>query len=231
MRGYNTRGATPWVSFDLDGTLIDNPYWRLHFMPWLTAEAMHQHLDNAVLRRAFREEGNRRWRKGRWVDSFDWPSIAVALGLPRIPPPTSPHPEDIRRLVLPHVQSMLWSLRRRNIHLAIVTNGFRAFQLPYLKALGWDYLFDEIITPDLAGTAKPDPSMMRSLEPGLIHIGDRLTHDVLCAQRAGWKAILAGNITNEHDRIDPLSPAHVVPEYWVSDFHTIPAIIDRLLQE
>lgn len=218
-----------WVTFDLDHTLIKSPYWRLHFLPWLTQQARCHEIDITSLKHAFHDEGQRRWSRGEWVGSFDWSAIAETLGLDPIPPVDPPDPATVRTLVMPHVEMVLWALKRLDVRLAVVTNGFKAFQFPYLKALGWDYVFDAIVTPDITGTAKPDPAMMKSLHPVLLHVGDRLTHDVLCAQRIGSRAALVDSSIPEQDRIDPLSPAHIVPDFRIHDYRVIPSIVTTLL--
>ncbi len=229
MYALQNKSRPWWVTFDFDHTLIKSPYWRLHFLPWLTRQAHHQNVDATILRRAIHDEGQRRWARGEWVASFDWSAIAQTLGLDPIPPADQPDATTVRNLVLPHVETVLWSLKRLDVRLAVVTNGFKAFQSPYLKALGWDYVFDAIVTPDIIGTAKPDPAMMKSLHPILLHIGDRLTHDVLCAQRAGAGSALVDSTMPETDRIDPLSPSHIVPDFLIHDFRVIPSIVSTLL--
>lgn len=224
-------GPVPWVTFDMDNTLIKNPYWHLFFRPWLESEALKHHMDYRALWQQFHTEGERRWRQGRWVASFDWADIARALDLSPLPDPPQPSAASLHPLLLPGVEEMLKTLRRMNIRLGLVTNGFNRFQLPYLKSLGWDYCFDAIITPDRVGAAKPDPAVMAPVSPGLAHIGDRRMHDVLAAQRSDRVAILLGNPPVETDRIDPLSPSDVVPDYYLLDYRRLPGIIRGLLAQ
>lgn len=219
----------PWVTFDMDRTLAKSPYWRLHFLPWLQVEAARRGDDFNLLRQRFHAESEARWRRGDWVQSFDWPDIAATIGLPPVPDALPPSTEAVRALVLPGVERMLWELRALDVHLGVVTNGFFACQMPYLKALGWNFLFDAVITPDLVGCAKPDPAALASLQPGLVHIGDRLSHDILVAQRSRRKSILLGPEGPETDRIDPLSPARITPDFHVPDARHVPPIIRALL--
>ncbi|NMP22387.1 HAD family hydrolase [Sulfobacillus harzensis] len=212
---------TPWVTFDFDNTLVKNPYWRLHFRPWLDAEAIRQGTDWRSLWGQFRLEGERRWRAGDWVASFDWVDIANHLGLTPLPDPPRPQESALRPLVLPGAEATLMQLRRLPIRLGLVTNGLWRFQKPYLDALGWNYWFDAIITPDRAGFAKPSPAIMADVSPGLAHVGDRLFHDVLVARRSHRLGILLGVPGQELDRLDPLCPSTVQPDF------TIPSL-DRL---
>ncbi len=227
MNGHDL-GSRPWVTFDMDNTLIQSPYWRLHFRPWLEAEAQRLGTDYRSLWRHFHQRSEELWRRGRWVDSFDWPAIAEHLGLSRVPEVRVSSPKPVRALVPTGVEAMLWSLRQLNVRLAIVTNGFWAFQYPYLKALGWPYLLDAVITPDRVGAAKPNPAIMVPVSPGLIHVGDRLSHDVLAARRSGRKSALVGP-SSEHDHIDPLMPANLEPDWIINDWRHLPQIVASML--
>ncbi|PSR20499.1 MAG: hypothetical protein C7B45_14650 [Sulfobacillus acidophilus] len=232
MKSPDTRAVLrhrPWITFDLDHTLIDSPYWHLHFLPWLEQESGRQSTDMDTLWHCFQREANRAWRAGRWVDAFDWPALAESLGLSRMPAVQQPNPTVIRSLVLPGVEKMLWTLRRYPIRLGLVTNGFSAFQEPFLRALGWDYVFDAIITPDRTGTAKPNPAIMAAVHPGLVHIGDRLSHDVLVATRSHRGSIHLATGLPETDYIDPLSPAMIAPDFSAANLQEVFALITRLL--
>lgn len=216
----------PWVTFDLDNTLVRNPYWRLHLRPWLEAEVGQEWKS---LWGQFRLEGERRWRAGHWVSSFDWSDIACTLGVSALPSPSRPSASTVLPLVLPGAQSTLMAMKRLPVRLGLVTNGFLPYQRPYLEALGWDYLFDRIMTPDVALRAKPDGRIMEALSPGLAHIGDRLSHDVLVAQRTDRLGVLIGVPAQELDRIDPWSPTVVRPDYLVHTLSRLPSLIESLL--
>ncbi len=216
----------PWVTFDLDNTLVRNPYWRLHFGPWLQATVGQEWRS---LWGQFRREGERRWRSGRWVSSFDWTDIAGTLGLPPLPLPTRPPASAVTPLVLPGALSTLMAIKRLPVRLGLVTNGFLPFQRPYLEALGWDYLFERIVTPDVTLRAKPDSRIMDALSPGVVHIGDRLSHDVLVAHRSHRLGVLIGVSAQELDRIDPWSPTVVRPDFVLENLRGLPALIQSLL--
>ncbi len=220
----------PWVTFDLDNTLIRSPFAYLHFLPWLKDQAQKRNLGDDQLWERIRGHAERKWRRGDWVPSFDWATIVQESGLDVLPDPMQPRAVNLRPLVLPHVDRMLRELRRLPVSLALVTNGFYAYQAPYVRALGWDYVFDAIITPDRSGYAKPHPLTFAEVTPGLVHVGDRLTHDVLVAHRAGRLAIRAGHRSPERDRIDPLSPTRIHPDLTVEDYRQLPAIIEYLLR-
>lgn len=213
-----------WISFDFDNTLIRNPYWRLHLRPWLDQEAVYEGTDPQILWQQIHAASELLWKRGQWTESFDWPTIVMNLGMRSLPDPHLPEPRTVASLVMPGVETTLIALRSR-FRLAIVTNGFYRFQNPFIRALGWNYLFDAIIGPDLVGTAKPDGAMLASLHPGLAHVGDRLTHDVLVAQRAFRRGILFGPPAKEVDRIDPLSPAAIIPDRHIMHFQQLPSVL------
>ncbi|MCY0877923.1 MAG: HAD family hydrolase [Firmicutes bacterium] len=207
-----------WITLDLDNTLVANPYWHLFFRPWLTAEAQRQGTTLATLYDALNAEAERRWRHGQWVESFDWADIVHALGLTPLPDPPIPPRAAVARLVKTGAWELLGVLQTTGLPLGLVSNGFLRFQWPYLKALGWDRLFQAIVTPDQVGYAKPDPRMLAPCSPGMVHIGDRLTHDVLLAQRAHRRAIWVTDpdAPREHDRLDPLMSAGIQADWRVA---------------
>ena len=206
-----------------------NPYWRLHFRPWLEEQAARQGTDYRALWNAFRLEGERRWRQGQWVESFDWPDIARELGLEPLPDPVRPSAHEVRALILPGAESALRRLHAADVRLGVVTNGFLRFQKPYLDALGWEYGFKVVVTPDLVGAAKPAARVMAHVSPGLAHIGDRLSHDILVAQRTDRVGILIGEGRLETDRIDPLGPARIIPDIHLHHLGDLPNIVTWLL--
>jgi FMN phosphatase YigB (HAD superfamily) len=222
-----------WITLDLDNTLMNNPYWHLFLRPWLAVEAKRQGTDPLVLYEALNREGEARWRRGRWVESFDWPDMAKAIGLSPLPDPPAPDPAAVRPLIKDGAVALLHALRHSGASLALVTNGFSRFQTPYLQALGWTDLFHRIITPDVVGYAKPDPRMLEHCDPGLVHIGDRLTHDVLLALRTHRRAIWIAPDPPavERDRIDRLMPAHIRADFRVPSLAACVPLMDRLFRE
>lgn len=220
---------TAWVTFDLDNTLVKSPFWRLHLRPWLESQASRRGTDYLTLWGLMHQEGEQRWHRGDWVASFDWPDIARQAGLPPLPDPEAPARAAVMELVLPGAEEALRQARRLGFRVGLVTNGFLRFQRPYLEALGWDGLFDTLVTPDTAGWAKPAAGIMDAVSPGAAHIGDRLSHDVLVAQRTQRAGILVGPARHETDRLDPHGPEHIVPDAHVDTLESLPAILDRLL--
>ncbi|MHB1611695.1 MAG: HAD family hydrolase [Sulfobacillus sp.] len=222
--------GAPWITFDLDGTLLKNPYWRLHLAPWLKAQAaLHRenwnHWWNLMA-----QEGDRRWHEGDWIGAYDWSDIIAKLFGLSLSVPSKVAWPTIADLTLPGVLWMLESLRLLPIKLGVVTNGLWANQGPYLQSLGWDELFETIVTTSPEAGCKPDPKVFNAFDgPILCHVGDRIYHDVLAAHRAHTMAILYQPRIVAEDRSDPLSPATVIPDRVIFQHWDLPAVIHSLL--
>lgn len=97
------------------------------------------------------------------------------------------------RLLEDDAPGVLREVRAEGWRLVVITNGWRRYQVPALRAVGLLDLVDDLVTADSAGAPKPDPVMFASARSGegpLVHLGDRLDDDVLGAHRAGGAAIL-----------------------------------------
>ncbi|WP_156157903.1 HAD family hydrolase [Gordoniibacillus kamchatkensis] len=189
-----------WITFDLDGTLMQNPFGKGVF-PEVEEQI------SAALQRPFRatealvREHELRMQQGLTVAAYDWDDMVRRL-LAELQLQLD---LDVERLVLKHSaapkiylleETVIPTLRRlaeRGYSLAAVTNGFYKYQYPVMERLGLGEWFDEIVTPEKAGCGKPDAGILRLLqETGRIvaHVGDRLDHDVYMANRAGVPSVL-----------------------------------------
>lgn len=191
-----------WLTFDLDGTVLADPFGRLvvpvidaHFAPALDGEPASEII--ARRQRALYERGERlavfdwdahtRWLADatglRWT--ADVAALADAVAAKLIP-------AQRQRFVFPDVRPALQSLRASGWRLAAVTNGFARYQVPLLRRLGLHDLFHAVIGPDTAGHVKPDARILDPLGPGArvrAHVGDLLAQDVCLAREAGALAI------------------------------------------
>lgn len=198
------------ISFDLDGVLQRNPfhgrsphglfgYVRRQLAPYMGMADL-QAAEVAALDLVFGEHHDRLYA-GRLVDAHDWDGI-IALVAQRLG-----HPGGIDMAALttewctkPNIiflynggAETLHALRTAGHTLVTITNGFRCYQEPVIRALGiYDY-FTAMVTPEAAGYAKPETGIYRAAEqygPGpYIHVGDVMPHDIAGANRAGWKSI------------------------------------------
>ncbi|HWI61442.1 MAG TPA: HAD family hydrolase [Symbiobacteriaceae bacterium] len=192
------------VSFDLDGVVQRNPFHSNR------PDGVFGHISRelcpadpgAALKAIFAEHHDR-LHAGELVAAHDWDGI-VSAAASRL----NYHGQiSVTQLVLEYCEKpgMVWhyagapdvlqELRDAGHTLVSITNGFRCYQEPVLRAIGLLDSFTAVITPEAAGAAKPEAGIYRAAEayaggPGpFIHIGDTLPHDVAGAKRAGWLAM------------------------------------------
>lgn len=187
------------ISFDLDGVLIQNPFSR-GVVPFL-ARHVHQQSgqtgDFDAFWQMFRKHLNRgfssRVMAGRHVEAFDWDGItrevALNFGVQDIPDVSGivkEHctPEYIH--LLPNAREGLERLQQAGFRLIVATNGYSKYQVPVLEALNILDFFEEVRAPETHGYAKPQPEFLQGVD---LHIGDKLCHDILGANRAGIQSI------------------------------------------
>ncbi|QFT89031.1 Pyrimidine 5'-nucleotidase YjjG [Bacillus sp. THAF10] len=96
----------------------------------------------------------------------------------------------------PNLLNMLEDLRKNNLILGIITNGYGQFQLDNIKALGIEEYFQTILVSEWEGIKKPDSQIFkRALEKlnvsanESIFVGDHPENDVKAAQKVGMKGI------------------------------------------
>ncbi|MCR8633003.1 HAD family hydrolase [Paenibacillus radicis (ex Xue et al. 2023)] len=180
-----------WITFDLDGTLMQNPFGK-----WVFPEV--EELISNKLQRQFKStealvrEHELRMQQNRTVEAYDWDEMVQQL----LREQQIDLEINVEQLVLKHsidpkiyvleeaVIPTLRKLKEQGYSLATVTNGFYKYQYPVMKELGLSEWFDEIITPEKAGCGKPDVNILRGLQESgqiIAHVGDRLDHDVYLA--------------------------------------------------
>lgn len=188
-----------WITFDLDGTLMQNPFVG-HVFPEIEKRIL---LENKLLENIVDQlvlEHETRLKDGRTADAYDWDDIVLqylkANGLQ-----SSIHVEEILRefcvepniyLLEDSVCEVLDELKQLGYSLAVVTNGFTKYQLPVMDVLKLTEHFDLIVTPQEVGYAKPDKRIYGAiLGLGEIHahVGDRIDHDVISANAIGVRSI------------------------------------------
>ncbi len=187
--------GTKWITFDLDETIMQNPFGKWVFPEIVNMLKKETDTEEDILDLIVSEH-LQRMSEERFLEAYDWDDIITGvagnLGAGSV--------IDIERMVIKHSESpkiyllednMLDYLKRikeKGFHLAAATNGYSKYQLPVLQKLGLDRVFDEVITSDSAGFAKPNPAVLKKLsDDGEItaHVGDRIDHDVLLANKLG----------------------------------------------
>ncbi|WP_035299249.1 HAD family hydrolase [Brevibacillus thermoruber] len=182
-----------WITFDLDGTLMQNPFGGWVFPEIAAAVAGWLGRPYDIVAELVREH-ERRLRQGRYVEAYDWDGmlaellgrlgiresveIAAIVQKHAVPPKI--------RLLEAEVPAVLAALQAKGYALAAVTNGFYKYQNPVMKVLGLAEYIAAVVTPERAGAGKPDPAIFRPLGGEVVaHVGDRLDHDVQLANRCG----------------------------------------------
>lgn len=200
-----------WITFDLDGTLMQNP-----FAAWIFPEitnVVREQLRNGIdvdddagfdMGKLLYEEHRKRMEAGKTVRAYDWDDmlrqVLAELGAEQsidiqveqlvrkhAVPPTKVY------LLEEGVKPVLEQLSQHGYRLAVATNGYYKYQFPVLEALGIAQYFERIVTPETAGGGKPDMHMLHAVrQHGSIaaHVGDRLDHDVYMANQFGTASIL-----------------------------------------
>ncbi|MCG7344197.1 HAD family hydrolase [Sporosarcina sp. ACRSL] len=188
-----------WITFDLDGTLMQNPFVSYVF-PEIERRIL---LENEKLKNIVGHlvaEHETRLKDGRTAAAYDWDDIVLHY-LKTNSLQLFINVEEILRgfcvepniyLLEDTVFEVLSELKQSGFSLAVVTNGFTKYQLPVMNALKLTDHFDLIVTPEEVGLAKPDQRVYDSvLKQGEIiaHVGDRIDHDVISANAVGVRSI------------------------------------------
>jgi len=201
-----------WVTFDLDGTLMQNPFgaWVFPEIAEVISGKLGRKIDIILEMVA---EHELRMEQGRYVDAYDWDDIlglrCKQLGMEapfEIEPLLRKHAVAPKiSLLEPGILEILGAIKSRGYSLAVVTNGFYKFQAPVMEGLGLLDYFDEILTPEKVGTGKPDPKMIDVLTGEVVaHVGDRLDHDVQMANRKNVTSVFVDrNLPDELKEFDP----------------------------
>ncbi|WP_165452456.1 HAD family hydrolase [Paenibacillus thalictri] len=188
-----------WITFDLDGTLMQNPFgkWVFPEVEELISQQLKQPYKSTE---ALVREHERRMKENRTVEAYDWDEMVREL----IGELKLELAIDVEQLVLKHsaapkiylleeaVIPVLKQLKVQGYSLATVTNGFYKYQYPVMKELGISEWFEEIVTPELAGCGKPNEQIFDGLRKSgeiVAHVGDRLDHDVYMANKTNVPSI------------------------------------------
>ena len=198
------------VTIDLDGVLIKNPFGtgvfpevRRRVAPVLVAQGCDEKEAGERVMARVRAGHRRRLMAGDWVGAYDWDAIineaAAEFGYDQ--------PIDVAALVRKYcvpgyiaayddAGRALAYLRSRFRRVYWLSNGYHRYQYPVIEALGLDRFFDGGFAPDTYGAAKPATGLFLAAAQAAgcppwagVHIGDTLSHDVAGARRSGMRAI------------------------------------------
>lgn len=125
----------------------------------------------------------------------------------------------------PNLLIMLEELKRNNIVLGMITNGYGQFQMDNIKALGIEDYFETIVVSEWEGLKKPDIQIFKRALTKLnvgsnqsVFVGDHPANDVKASINAGMKSIWKKDV--QWDKVDA--------DFIVDDLAEIPIIIKNL---
>lgn len=188
-----------WITFDLDGTLMQNP-----FIEWVFPEIEKIVNEKTKLNINTKEqlilEHENLMKKGLIVEAYDWDEIVISV----LKKNDININIDVEELVIKHsihpkvylleddILNVLDNLKGKGYKLAIITNGYYKYQFPVIQKLGLTSFFELIITPERVGYAKPNINMIKASmnEKICAHIGDRIDHDIQFSNELGIASVL-----------------------------------------
>jgi FMN phosphatase YigB (HAD superfamily) len=178
-----------WISFDLDGTILDWPTGRVIF------KRLREEFGNEVLNEAIRAEYRERFASDNPISAFDWDDLHDAVtkrlemeNLPRILELAEQGDWTLQGLVYDDTKPALKRLEDMGFKILVGTNGYAKYQKFALEKLGVSVR--HILAPDTVGYCKPQAEFLTEfhrLEPGgqiHVHVGDLLAQDIMAANRA-----------------------------------------------
>lgn len=186
-----------WITFDLDGTLMQNPFIDHVFVEIEQTILAHCGTCHDVTAVLFAEH-EKRMKMKNIAAAYDWDdivhhylsanNITCSIDVEAL---VQKHSEQPKVYLLENdILETLDQLVFNGFSLAVITNGFKKYQLPVMNELGLTDYFQKIITPEKMGVGKPDPRMFAPLKGNIFaHVGDRLDHDVQAANLYGTASI------------------------------------------
>lgn len=196
-----------WMTFDLDGVVMENPFHLgvfPHILHRIVSHCQETEQGRGKEPEKLREEAfqyllaehKQRFASEAAYEAYDWDAIVAELTDHYDYPETF----DIGAIVKLYCQepyikchdqadSVWHDLKEQGWKIGVVTNGYAKYQVPVLEALGLYPLIDTVVTPDQAYGIKPDLAIFHAI-PGVqektwVHVGDTLVHDVYGGRKAG----------------------------------------------
>ncbi len=238
--------------FDLDGTIMINPFWRVVFPAVSELLAQHSGATPNAMLNAIIAENQRRLEapSGNSVLTWDWDDIVQAVArahnIPKgcVPadfcealatehaaPPYTAHIDNSREVLL--------SLRSPRRRLVVATMGLSKYQIPVLRGLGLYACFDDFLMPDLAGHPKTDRGYYERYLGSTakkISIGDNYSHDVQIPKSLGFQAVLRApipdlNAFGPFERVDRLDPYGAQIQHYPIYVECLPDAVVTHLRE
>jgi 2-phosphoglycolate phosphatase len=109
--------------------------------------------------------------------------------------------------LLPDVAVTLAELRERGLRMSVASNKPASYSIRILERLGLRSFFDAVEGPDTAGSAKPDPAMIRACVAAMgvavdetVYVGD-MTLDADSGAHAGVAVVLVAGGSSPDDAL------------------------------
>ncbi len=131
-----------YITFDLDETLMQNPFSKWVFPEIESLVASHITLDDGILPE-IRKEHKNRLKENKDVAAYDWDGILEQILLEQNIPLTiniaelvQKHAEDPKVYLLENnTLTVLAELKKKGFSLGVVTNGYYKYQYPVMEAI------------------------------------------------------------------------------------------------
>ncbi|MEK4967364.1 HAD family hydrolase [Cytobacillus sp. FSL R7-0696] len=185
------------VMFDLDGTLHNREASILSFIE-NQRERLFPHLDKKVYAERFikLDQGGYVWKDKVYQQMVEEFSLINFCWQELLQDYLSHFP--LHAELYPQAITLLNSLKKKGIRMAIISNGYSKFQREVIKSLQIEALFDEIVISEEVGVKKPHPYIFEHTLSRLdvspdetIYVGDHLKNDIVGAGGVGiytiWK--------------------------------------------
>jgi len=217
------------IFFDLDGTLMVNPFNRQIFPEVFAGLAAQtgRSADQWALE-VFGENARRMADPdpANFPATMDWDDIIATVAAwhgatfqrGTLPPLVEKYAVPPYINTLDDAVSALRKLREPGHRwLVVASMGLSKYQNPVMKALGLYDCFDDFLMPDLNGYLKTDPRFYERYTASgrqLIHVGDNYIHDVKVPKQIGAHPVLRLPVRDEHFvALDPFKRPPLIGEY------------------
>lgn len=135
-----------------------------------------------------------------------------------------------KREMRPEIPAVLEAIKGMGLKIGCISNVMSRGQVPYtLQRYGIAHYFNPVVLSSVYGRRKPDPAIflyaaqLAGVAPGsCVHIGDKISRDVLGARRAGYRlAILI-----EHLPLEGQESPDVVPDFVLRNMNELLPILE-----
>lgn len=246
------KGKQTVLFIDLDNTIISNPFEKAIF-PHVAAKISKKTgvSSESIIEMFYLENEN---RMNNIVDPLlatDWDDIVITiakrLGIEfyiSIEQLVCQYAHPPHVSILRNADNVLSKIRKSHRLIVAVTNGLSKYQLPVLRALGIEHLFDEFLAPDKTNSLKGHRDFYGNLlDTGkvAISVGDSYQYDIIRPKNLGMHAVWLNSLMDL--KVKAVSPFERVqycdsslvgkirPDAIISNLAELPSVIDKIEEE